>query len=174
MIHNKIHNRQCFVRSVHVVAYRQHKKNFRHEYLSQHVYISLLLNESLHHIHMAIRCSQHESCDSITLKTKTAVMSLLSIIQTSAAVDRQNGMLAVINHVILPVTCSNIFWHCTHVLMRPYVLTLVLLTNAPALSSRSVISRCPLIAASISGDVPPYVCVQQKVMIFTLPDQGHK
>ena len=51
MIHNKINNRQCFIRSVHVVAYRQNKKNFRHEYLSQHVYISFLLNESLHHIH---------------------------------------------------------------------------------------------------------------------------
>ena len=64
-----------------------------HDYLSQHVHISLPLNEGLHHIYMTTECSQHEGCVSITLRNKTAVLLLPKHVLRLAVVNREKSIM---------------------------------------------------------------------------------
>ena len=131
-----------------------------HDYLSQHVHIGSPLNEGVHCIHLTLDCSPHEGRESITLRTKTADDdSSQTCTNTSSGWGAEHASCGRVPHP--PCDMWQHFCHTVPLLPQDciymYLLTLVLLTSAPTLSSRSIICRWPHPAASISGVVPPYV-----------------
>ena len=94
----------------HIYSYNQtlHDEQDVHHYLSQHVHISLPLNEGLHHIHMTTECSPHEGCVSITLRTITAV--LLSPKHVLILAVRNRGKIEHISYGREPHP-SFVVWH---------------------------------------------------------------